>query len=95
MGNMLKQAQKMQADMARVQEELKEERVEASVGGGMVKVVMTGDLAVESGSRRYNRSLLIDPDERTVWDEPQSCSSSHAGSQISTGGGPRHKDHPR
>ena len=54
MGNMLKQAQKMQADMARVQEELKEERVEASVGGGMVKVVMTGDLAVES--------VAIDPE---------------------------------
>ncbi len=44
---MMKQAQKMQADMARVQEELKEERVESSVGGGMVKVVMTGDMQIE------------------------------------------------
>jgi len=48
MGNMLKQAQRMQAEMARVQEELKDERVEASVGGGTVKVTMTGDLKVES-----------------------------------------------
>lgn len=48
MGQMLKQAQKMQAEMARVQEELKDERVEASVGGGTVKVVMTGDMVVES-----------------------------------------------
>lgn len=50
MQNVMKQAQRMQAEMARVQEELKDERVEASVGGGAVKVVMTGDLAVESVS---------------------------------------------
>ncbi len=48
MNNMMRQAQKMQQDMARVQEELKAETVEASVGGGMVKVVMTGDLALQS-----------------------------------------------
>ncbi len=45
---MMKQAQKMQADMLRAQEELKDERVEASVGGGAVKVVMTGELQIES-----------------------------------------------
>jgi nucleoid-associated protein EbfC len=43
---MMKQAQKMQAEMARVQEELAETTVEASVGGGVVKVVMSGDIAV-------------------------------------------------
>lgn len=48
MANAMRQVQKMQADMAKVQEDLKQERVEASVGGGTVKVVMTGDLAVES-----------------------------------------------
>jgi nucleoid-associated protein EbfC len=48
MANAMRQVQKMQADMARVQDELKEERVEASVGGGAVKVVMTGELQVES-----------------------------------------------
>ncbi|MBN2247910.1 MAG: YbaB/EbfC family nucleoid-associated protein [Coriobacteriia bacterium] len=48
MQNVMKQAQKMQAEMARVQEELKNERVEASVGGGAVKVVMTGELTVAS-----------------------------------------------
>ncbi len=53
MGNMLKQAQKMQQDMARVQAELAEESVEASVGGGMVKVVMTGDLSL--------KGITIDP----------------------------------
>jgi len=53
MGNIMKQAQKMQADMARVQEELRHEKVEASAGGGMVKVTMSGDLQV--------LSVLIDP----------------------------------
>lgn len=48
MQQMMKQAQRMQAEMARVQEELKAERVEASVGGGAVKVTMTGEMMVES-----------------------------------------------
>ena len=53
-GSMMKQAQKMQAKMAEMQEQLKEEIVEASAGGGTVKVVMTGDMQV--------RSITIDPD---------------------------------
>jgi DNA-binding YbaB/EbfC family protein len=59
-GNLMKQAQKMQAEMAKVQEELKEERVEASTGGGMVKVVMTGDLAIESVTID---PAAVDPDD--------------------------------
>lgn len=42
MGNMLKQAQKMQAEMERVQTEMEEEIVESSAGGGMVTVKVTG-----------------------------------------------------
>ncbi len=42
MQKMLKQAQKMQADMARLQEELKTMLVEAEAGGGMVKAVANG-----------------------------------------------------
>jgi nucleoid-associated protein EbfC len=41
---LMKQAQQMQADMAEAQERLKEETVDASAGGGMVKVKMSGDL---------------------------------------------------
>jgi DNA-binding YbaB/EbfC family protein len=44
MNQLLKQAQQMQAEMAKAQEELKNEVVEASAGGGMVKVTMTGDM---------------------------------------------------
>ena len=54
MTNMLKQVQKMQADMVAAQEALKTETVEASAGGGMVTVKMTGDLVLQE--------LAIDPD---------------------------------
>ena len=50
----MKQAQQAQAQMAAVQEELAHETVEASAGGGMVKVVMTCD--------RNLREIKIDPD---------------------------------
>lgn len=43
MGNMMKQMQKMQREMAKAQEQLKEETVEASAGGGMVTVVVNGE----------------------------------------------------
>ena len=42
MGNIMKQVQKMQAKMLQVQEELADERVEATSGGGMVKAVCNG-----------------------------------------------------
>jgi DNA-binding YbaB/EbfC family protein len=48
MNQMLKQVQKMQADMMAAQEQLKDEEVEASAGGGMVKVKISGDLIVKA-----------------------------------------------
>jgi nucleoid-associated protein EbfC len=54
MNQILKQAQQMQAEMAKAQEQLKNEIVEASAGGGMVKVTMTGDLQL--------REIKIDPE---------------------------------
>ena len=44
MGQLMKQVQQMQAEMAKAQEQLKDETVEASAGGGMVKVTMSGDM---------------------------------------------------
>jgi hypothetical protein len=41
-GNLMKQAQKMQADMQKAQEELASMEVEGQAGGGMVKVIMNG-----------------------------------------------------
>lgn len=48
MGNMMKQAQKLQAKMMKMQEELGEKTVEAAAGGGMVKVVANGKQQIVS-----------------------------------------------
>ncbi len=53
MQQMLKQVQKMQQDMQAAQDQLKDETVQASAGGGMVTVVVSGDLEV--------KSVTIDP----------------------------------
>lgn len=42
LGNLLKQVQKIQQDMRKAQEELKNLEVEGQAGGGLVKIVMTG-----------------------------------------------------
>ncbi len=42
MGELMKQMQAMQARMEQMQEELAEKKIEASSGGGMVKVVANG-----------------------------------------------------
>ncbi len=54
MQQMLKQVQKMQADMMAAQEQLKDEVVEASAGGGMVTVKVSGDLVL--------KEVAIDPE---------------------------------
>jgi hypothetical protein len=48
--NMIRQAQKLQAQLQKIQEELETLTVEGSAGGGVVKVVMTGKQSVESVS---------------------------------------------
>jgi len=53
MQQMMKQAQRMQQDMQRLQAELELREVEASAGGGMVQVVATG--------KKEIKSIAIDP----------------------------------
>jgi DNA-binding YbaB/EbfC family protein len=53
MGNLARMAQQMQADMARVEQELHDLKVEGSAGGGVVKAVVTGKQDIVS--------LTIDP----------------------------------
>jgi DNA-binding YbaB/EbfC family protein len=52
--DIMKQAQKMQAKMAQIQEELAQKTVEASAGGGMVKVQANGKQEI--------LSIMIEPD---------------------------------
>jgi DNA-binding YbaB/EbfC family protein len=54
MGNLFKQAQEIQSRLAQAQEELAHKTVEASAGGGMVRVVVNGQFAFSS--------IKIDPE---------------------------------
>lgn len=54
MNSVIKQAQKMQEEMERIQQETEEEQIEASSGGGAVKVVVSG--------KKELVSIKIDPD---------------------------------
>ncbi len=47
-GNIMKQAKKMQEKMGRLQEELETKTIEAQAGGGMVRVVVNGKFEVVS-----------------------------------------------
>ncbi|CAK7033900.1 MAG: Nucleoid-associated protein [Peptostreptococcus russellii] len=60
MNNLLKQAQKMQADMEKSQAELEEKEVEASVGGGAVIVKMNGKKEVTDIEIKPE---VVDPDD--------------------------------
>jgi hypothetical protein len=53
-GNLMKQAQKIQAKMAQIQEEMASKTIEAQSGGGMVSVVANG--------RQEILSIKIDPE---------------------------------
>ncbi len=60
MGNVMKQAQKLQAKMQRLQEEMAEKTVETTSGGGMVKVVASGKQQVVSIQIEKE---VVDPDD--------------------------------
>ncbi len=60
MGNMMKQAQKLQSQMMKLQEELAEKTVESSSGGGMVTVVANGRQQIVS---IQIESEVVDPDD--------------------------------
>lgn len=60
LGNMLREAQKLQSEMARLQEEAKSKTVEATSGGGMVTVVASG--AGEIVSVKIEKDV-VDPED--------------------------------
>ena len=59
-GNIMKQAQQLQAKMAKMQDELAEKTVEATSGGGMVNVVATGKQQILSIKIEKE---VVDPDD--------------------------------
>lgn len=60
LGDLMKQAQKMQQEMGKIQEESRKKTVEASVGGGMVSATANG--AMEIISIRIERDV-VNPDD--------------------------------
>ena len=60
MKNMMKQARKMQADLEKAQQEVALLTVEASAGGGVVKVVASGDQRIQSVSIDPS---VVDPED--------------------------------
>lgn len=60
MGNMMKQAQKLQARMLKLQEELANQTVEATAGGGMIKVTANGRQQIISIAIEKE---VVDPDD--------------------------------
>lgn len=65
-GDLMKQAQKMQKDMGRVQDELKERVVEGTAGGEMVKVLVNG--ATEVVSVKLAKEV-VDPDDTEMLED--------------------------
>jgi len=60
MGNMMKQAQKLQANMLKLQEALADRTVETTSGGGMVKVVANGKQQILSIQMEKE---VVDPED--------------------------------
>lgn len=66
MGDLLKQAQEMQARMAKIQEELASKTVQGSAGGGMVQVTVNGQLNI---TRVQIESSVINPEEKDMLED--------------------------
>lgn len=64
--NMLKQAQQLQKQMAKVQDEIETTTVEASSGGGAVKVVVLGKMVVQS---IHIEAAAVDPEDVELLEE--------------------------
>ena len=57
---LMKEAKKMQSDIEKSQEELSSKEFEATAGGGVVKVVVSGDKSIKSITLKKD---VVDPDD--------------------------------
>ena len=84
---MLAEAQAMLAQQQEAQEKLKEQKVDASAGGGMVKVVITGDMRLESSRSTPTRSIPKTSRCCRTWSSPRStrrCARPRSSSRASS-----------
>ena len=92
-GDMVKQAQKVQRQMAEMQERLAEQRYEASAGGGIVRVVVDGkqmlkELSISPEALKDNDPTLLEDLILTAVGEAQRASEEKMNESIGqiTGG---------
>ena len=92
-GDMVKQAQKVQKQMAELQEKLKEERFEATAGGGLVKAVVDGkqmlkELKISPEALKDQDLELLEDLILTAVGEAQRASEEHMNESLGklTGG---------
>ena len=69
LGNMMKQAQKMQQDLKKVQDELATLEVVGEASGGKVKVILTCNNITE----KYLLTLPCLRDKKTIWSFCKTC----------------------
>ena len=78
LGNLMKQAQKMQEEVQRVQEEIANSEVVGESGGGLVRVIMNG--------RHDVKSVTIDPDlindEKTMIEDLMAAAVNDANRRV-------------
>jgi DNA-binding YbaB/EbfC family protein len=78
MGNLMKQAQQMQANMEKAQQELANVEVTGQSGGGMVKIVMTGKHDV----KRVNIEDALFEDDKEMLEDLIAAAMNDAVRQI-------------
>lgn len=81
LGNMMKQAQQMQARMAEMQESLGEMAVEGQAGGGMVRVTLSGKSELKAVSID---KALMDPNETEVLEDLIVAACTDAKTKVET-----------
>lgn len=79
MAGMMKKVQKLQADMAKLQEELKTRTVEVTAGGGAIKVVMNGDKQIQS---LKISPTAVDPDDVEMLEDLVSAAVNEAVKKV-------------
>ena len=79
--NMLKQVQKVQADMQKAQEELEQKEYTSSVGGGAVEITMTGKKSVTSVKISPD---VVDPEDTEMLEDLITAAVNDVISKIET-----------
>ena len=79
MQNMLKKARKMQEDMQKIQEELKQQTVDVSVGGGAVALIMNGEKKIVSLKIAKD---AIDPEDPEILEDLITTAVNEAGKKA-------------